>query len=73
MAGDGRSLAAACPLGLAQVAFEQESKIHLFSAVKIRWGGGVPGKPTGCPQKAEKLWVKLKVVIVITCFIGVKT
>ena len=74
MAGDGRSLAVACPLGLARVAFEQESKIPLFIAVKTRSGGeGVPGKSTGRLRKVEKLRAQLKVITVITCFIAVKT
>ena len=72
MAGGGGSLALACPLGLARVAFEKESKIPLFIAVKTRLGG-VPGKSTGRPQKVEKLRAKPKVITVITCFIVVKT
>ena len=72
MAGDGRSLALACPLGLARVGFEEESKIPLFTAVKTRLGG-VPGKSTGRHTKIGKLRVKPKVIIVITCFIAVKT
>ena len=71
VAGDGRSLALACPLGLARVAFEQESEIPLFIAVKTRLGG-VPGKFTGRLQKVEKLRVKSKVIIVTPCFIVVK-
>ena len=73
MAVDGRSLALACPLGLAQVGFEQESKFSLFIAVKTRLGGGVPAKSTGRLQKVGKVQVKPKVIIVITCFIVVKT
>jgi hypothetical protein len=45
---------------------------RLLIAVRTRVGG-VPGKPTGRPQKVQKLRVKLKVIIVITCFIAVKT
>ena len=56
MAGDRRSLALACPLGLARVGFEQESKIPLFIAVKTRFVGGAKGPRTihRSPSKSRK-------------------
>jgi len=74
VAGDEGSLALACPLGLARVAFEKESKIPLFIAVKTRlfssflFFGGVPGKSTRRPQKVEQMMAQPKVITVITYY-----